>query len=416
MHSQLHSNNQCNISKYKIYQENKKLTRTLAQEFQYVFQKLKEQPQTDLLHSNHIKDPSNQNHIKTFIKKISSEHHRDRLVNEFFALGPIESLINNNDISEIIINGRMHILYEKKGQLIELNDHFLSDLTFSNFIHRICEEGDMILTLNHPFANGHWKGWRVHIVMKPVVHVNYHLSFRRHPKNPWTFSKLIDQDWAPKHAVDLIKKLIQQKSNILICGPTSSGKTSVLNACLQHLSPSERVITIEDSNELLLPNHFSSKLITRTQVQENLIPIEQTELVRQSLRMRPDRIIMGEARGAEAKDLLMALSTGHQGSLGTIHAHNHKQALWRLEMLVQMGSPSWNTHTIQQMITLSINHFIILGRIQNARQHNHSQRILKGIYKLTGLEKTGFLFETLFVHDFNTQIQELFPMRDRGGR
>ena len=416
MNAQIHANARHTINSNKSDGENKTSVRTLIEEFQYVFQKLKEQPQTNLLHSNHVKIQSNQNHIKTFIKKISSYQHRERLVNEFFSLGPIESLINNINISEVIINGRMHIFYEKNGQLIELNDHFLSDLTFSNFIHRICEEGSMILTLNQPFANGNWRGWRVHIARKPVVHVNYHISFRRHPKNPWTFSKLMDQSWAPKYAITLIKKLIQQKRNILICGPTSSGKTSVLNACLQYLPPCERVITIEDSDELLLPNHFSSKLIPRTQGQENLIPIEQTELVRQSLRMRPDRIIMGEARGSEAKDLLMALATGHQGSLGTIHAQNHKQALWRLEMLVQMGSPSWSTHTIQQMITLSINHLIILGRTQDVRNPNYSQRILKGIYKLSGVEKTGFLFETLFTCDFNTQIQELFPMRDRGSR
>ena len=107
--------------------------------------------------------------------------------------------------------------------------------------------------------------------------------------------------------------------------------------------------------------------------------------------MRPDRIIMGEARGPEAKDLLMALATGHRGSLGTIHATNHKQALWRLEMLVQMGAPSWSTHTIRQMITLSIEYLIVLG-------HYTGERKLMGIHKLTGLEQTGFLFEKLFSH------------------
>ena len=388
---------------------------SLSKEFQRVFKNLQAQPQNNLSSLEPTQLKSNQEEMKNFIKTQANEVYSDRLINEFFSLGPIEHLITDTSVSEIIINGKDQICYEQRGELKKLEDHFLSALTFNNFIHQICEEAGVVLTLKQLFADGHWRGWRVHIAQHPVVPVPFHLSLRRHPKDPWTFDLLKNQDWAPEGAITLIKSLIKRKNNILICGPTSSGKTSVLNACLQSLLPNERIVTIEDSSELLLPNSFSAKLITRPSSFANLNTIEQSDLVKQCLRMRPDRIIMGETRGAEAKDLLMALATGHSGSLGTIHASDHKQALWRLEMLVQIGAPSWNTQTIRKMIALSINHIIVLDRIPSSK-HSHSQRILKGIYKLSGIENTGFLFETLFVQDLKTQLQELFPFRDRGGR
>ncbi len=378
----------------------------LKREFHYVFKCLQEQSQIDLFRPQSSKLQSNLNQMKTLIKKNSALKHHDRLINEFFSLGPMESIIHHEDISEIIINGQNCIFYEQNGQLHKLNDYFLSPITFNNFVHRICEEAKMVLNLNQLFTDGNWRGWRVHLIRNPVVNVSFHLSFRKHPKTPWTFSKLRNQGWANDESIFLIKQLIKDKNNLLISGPTSSGKTSVLNACLQCLPANERIITIEDSDELILPNDFSSKLITRSSVQENLTNVDQSELVRQSLRMRPDRIIMGETRSVEAKDLLMALATGHSGSLGTIHAENHKQALWRLEMLIQMGAPSWNTSTVRQMIVLSISHLIVLDRIPQPRQPQHIRRILKGIYKLTGVENTGFLFEPLFVRKINSEFHK----------
>ena len=377
---------------YITKQENK----TLPVVFSKVFKQLQDLPQMDFSQLNspdYREKESYINKMKETLKSFSPPQYHTRLMDEIFGMGPVKALVQNKNISEIIINGKEHIFYEQQGKLHSLKDIFLSDLTFHNFIHRILEESGVVLSLKQPFADGNWRGWRIHIAQKPVINMDFHLSFRRHPNDPWTFSRLKDHEWAPEKAIQLIKKLIQEKNNILIVGPTSSGKTSVLNACLQCLTPTERVITIEDSSELMLPNSFSTKLMTRSNSNspDTLINIDQSELVRQSLRMRPDRIIMGEARGTEAKDLLMALATGHSGSLGTIHAKNHKQALWRLEMLVQMGAPSWDTHTIRQMIALSIDYLIILGRYRENRK-------LMGIYKLSGVEKTGFLFEKIFAH------------------
>lgn len=364
--------------------------------FSQVFKKIQEFSEMDFSRLNSLhqeKTESYINKMKAKLKNLSPPQYHSRLTSEFLGLGPIEQLTQNTNISEIIINGKDHIFYEQKGELHILPDIFLSQLTFHNFIHRILEEAGIVLSLKKPFVDGNWRGWRVHVIRQPVVHTDFHLSLRRHPRNPWSFSRLKDQGWAPEKAIKIIEKLLQEKTNILIAGPTSSGKTSVLNACLQCLPKKERIITIEDSSELILPNSFSTKLLTRenSNSPNSLLNIDQSELVRQSLRMRPDRIIMGEARGTEAKDLLMALATGHSGSLGTIHAKDHKQALWRLEMLVQMGAPSWDTHTIRQMIVLSIEYLIVLGK------HN-GERKLMGVYQLSGVEKTGFLFEALYTH------------------
>ncbi len=377
----------------------------LQSAFDQIFKDFQNLPEMDFSRLNSTQSGETKPYINTMkekLKSLSPPQYHSRLTAELFSLGPIEPLIQDKNNSEIIINGKDHIFYEQKGKLHSFHDTFLSDLTFHNFIHRILEEAGIVLGLKQPFADGNWRGWRIHIARQPVVNVDFHLSFRRHPNNPWTFSRLKDQGWAPEKAIQLIEKILQEKNNILIVGPTSSGKTSLLNACLQCLSPSERIITIEDSSELMLPNPASTKLLTRTNSNSpnTLLNIDQSELVRQSLRMRPDRIIMGEARGTEAKDLLMALATGHSGSLGTIHAKDHKQALWRLEMLVQMGAPSWDTHTIRQMIVLSVEYLIVLGRYQGERK-------LMGIYKLSGVEKTGFLFEPLFTH---LSQPEAFPI------
>ena len=379
---------------------------SIKQSFNTVLKKLQEYPQMDLSAlgtKNNTEMTELSSTILETIKNIIPEHHFERIMNEFFYLGPLEPLIKNPAITEILINGKDHIFYEQGGKLCSHPDVFLSSLTFNNYVHRVCEESKVIPSLTQPFGDGNWRGWRLHIVRSPIVENSFHLSFRKHPKEPWTFTLLEENRWAPTHAIDILKNIIQKKHNILIAGPTSAGKTSVLNACLSQLPKNERVVTIEDSSELHLPNIFSTKLLTRVESTHSLNSIEQTELVKQSLRMRPDRIIMGETRGAEAKDLLMILTAGHKGSMGTIHANNHKQALRRLEMLVQMSGVNWNSNTVQQMIALSIDNIIILDRMDGERK-------LVGIYRLSGLESTGYLFDTLFCGKMETKSQELISI------
>ena len=173
---------------------------------------------------------------------------------------------------------------------------FYPNGTFENFIHRLCPKPP---SLDYPYADGKWKNFRVHIIAPPLTPNSVHITLRKHPVDHWTFSKLQEKQWAPSNVVDLILKILNYKMNILIAGPTSSGKTSVLNACLQACSSNERIILIEDTDELKIPNSFSVKLLTRSL--SPLPYIDQSILVQQSLRMRPDRIAMGEVRGKRSQ-------------------------------------------------------------------------------------------------------------------
>ena len=331
--------------------------------------------------------------IEKIISENSSEDHREQFFSEFCGYGPLDSLIHKSNINEIIINNKEQIAYEEEGVMKILPHGFLSKITFNNIVEKICTESQLTLNLKKPFAEGKWRDFRIHIIGPPLIQKDFHISLRKHPKTFWTLKKLIDNNWAPDSAVDILKQFIKEKINFLIVGPTSAGKTSVLNACLQELEPFERVISIEDTDEIVLPNALSTKLLTQTAPESHLSLIGQEELVKQSLRLRPDRLVMGEVRGAESKDLLLALASGHRGSIGTLHAKDHKQALWKLETLTQMGAPQWQNGTIRNLIFSSLQALVILEKRKDLR-------ILKGIYKITSLESTGFLFESLFERNF----------------
>ena len=330
---------------------------------------------------------------KELIKKIvienSSCQNQTRIEKEILGYGPLEKILNLPDLQEIIIRDRSNLAYEQKGRMYILNDKFLSDLTFTNIVEKICAEAGLTLNLKKPFAEGRWQDFRIHIIRPPLIEKDFHLVLRKHPKNPWTFDKLKKENWAPNEAIQIIQDFILNKTNFLIVGPTSSGKTSVLNACLQELSPLERVVSIEDTNEIHMPNRISTKLLTQNSIEDNLSLIDQTQLLKQSLRLRPDRLVMGEVRGEEAKDLLLALSTGHRGSLGTLHSDSPRQALARLETLTQMGAPQWQGGTIRKLILSGLEGLLLVGRYKD-------HRFLKGIYKIEGLETTGFLIGSLY--------------------
>ena len=327
--------------------------------------------------------------IYKIINETSSPENKQRILSEFSGFGPLDSLLSQEDINEIIINGKDHIFYEKYGRILQLEDSFLSTVTFHNIVEKIGTQARLTVNLKKPFNEGKWGPFRVHLLCPPIVKEDFHICLRRHPKSLWTFEKLAEQNWAPPEAIEMARQFVQDQLNFLIVGSTSSGKTSVLNACLQDIKTNERILSIEDTDEIILPNKASAKLLSQTDPESSKALIDQQCLVRQSLRLRPDRIVMGEVRGEEAKDLLLALATGHKGSIGTLHGSDHKQALWKLETLAQMGAPQWQSSTIQKLIFSSLKGLIILEK-------KDGMRLLKGIYKITALEPSGFLFESLF--------------------
>lgn len=342
------------------------------------------------------------NLVKSSLKKLSAVNEfkpqdEQRVYSEFIKYGPIEGLIDKDDVNEILINGPNQIWYETQGQMHQLEDQFYSNISFDNFVHRICQESQLKLDLAQPAQNAKWKQFRVHIIGPPLAK-NICLSLRAHPTNPWSFKKLQEKHWSEEKGIKLIQGLVQSQKSLLIIGPTGSGKTSVLNACLSEIPPNERCLILEDTNEIALPNEVSVKLLSRHSEHEGLKDYHLSDLVYQSLRMRPDRIIVGEMRGGEAKDFLMSLSTGHYGGMSTLHAESPQQALLRLEMLIQLGAPQWNLRSIRSLIHLGLSHIICLGK----------NRTLQSVYKISSLEAHSLLLECLFSStNLNRPIQNL---------
>jgi pilus assembly protein CpaF len=313
-----------------------------------------------------------------------------RIKEEFQGFGPLSVLLADEEITEIVITGCQDIWFEKHGQLIKHNDFFASTITFENIIEKICVEAKTQFNLERPFCDGKFRSFRLHLASNEITQNVHTLSLRRQSTTPWTFSRLCEKGWCDPIGLDAIRNLIEQRKNFLVVGETGSGKTSVLNACLQYLQPNERVVVIEDTSEIQIPNSASTKMITRQDCHKVLPEISLNDLVKQSLRMRPDRLVVGEVRGAEAKDLLLALSTGHSGSLGTLHASSAQQALLRLEMLIQMGAPTWSLLTIRRLLHLSLHAIVVVAK------DSKGSRYLKSVNEISGLEESGFLWETLY--------------------
>lgn len=318
---------------------------------------------------------------------------KNRLRDEFQGFGPISDLMNDPEVTEIILNSRCDIWFEKKGTLECLTDGFISDLTFDNFMHRLCTEAKVQTSLEVPFTNGRIADFRLHIASAEMTGKSPALTMRRLRQSAFDFQDLEKSNWSSKEGIQILKQWILEHKNFLVIGETGSGKTSLLNTCLQEISSHERAVIIEDTDEIIVPNKASLKLLTRQQ-NPHLTTIDMTELVKQSLRMRPDRLIVGEVRSGEAKDLVLALSTGHRGSMGTLHASSPQQALIRLEMLVQLGAPHWNLAAIRRLIGLSLDGIVTVTRTRCGK------RRLKSISMITSVEDTGILLDTMIQENF----------------
>lgn len=317
----------------------------------------------------------------------ASESARTRVQAELHSWGPLQALMPDESITEILINGPSAIWVERSGRLERHPDCFFSDLSYRNFLDRLSHAAHTHITTEFPCADGRFGDFRLSLVGAELTQGLPHLTLRRHPKNPWSFEKLSEKKWCSAENISFFSRLVTERKNFLVVGPTGSGKTSVLNSFLNLMPENERLVVIEDTSEISLPNKASMKLLTREDPQGVLPHVDQAQLVRRSLRLRPDRMVMGEVRGAEAKDFLMALATGHTGSFGTLHAQDAGQALIRLEMLIQMGAPQWSLSAIRRLIQMSLDYVIV------AERKPGGERRFKGAYRICSLEETGFLLE-----------------------
>ncbi|MBL7544952.1 MAG: CpaF family protein [Bdellovibrionaceae bacterium] len=311
---------------------------------------------------------------------------QQRLRDEFLNMGPIEPLLADESISEILVNSKDDIWFERQGCLHRASDNFFSSFTYQLFLNKILARVDGVIDKENPILDRPMDSFRICVIDECLTLKSSIISIRRHPQFSWTLEKLKSAGWCNDDELCFFQSIIEKRKRFLIIGPTGCGKTSVINALLRETGENCRSIVIEDTAEISSINSCSLKLVTRLQ-RSQLSDITQSDLVKSSLRLRPDRIIMGEIRGTEAKDFLMALSTGHDGSFGSLHASDPHQALIRLEMLIQMGAPQWSLDAIRKLIFLSLDGIIVLGKETNG------QRIFKGAYQITSLETSGFLID-----------------------
>lgn len=293
----------------------------------------------------------------------------------------LQLFVEDAQITEIMINGREHIFVERGGRLERLDRSFESEEMFFNVIQQIVSGCNRIVNESSPIVDARLgDGSRVNVVLPPVALNGPILTIRRFPQRPITSQDLVAGGSISREAMELLKLLVTAKYNIFISGGTGSGKTTFLNVLSGFIPKKERIITIEDSAELQLQDVDNLvRLETRNANVEGCLPVGMRDLLKSSLRMRPDRIILGEVRGAEAADLLQCLNTGHDGSMSTGHANSCKDMLSRLEMMVLMGMDI-PLAAIKGQIASGLDIMVHLGRLRDG-----SRKVLE-IVEVDGLE------------------------------
>ena len=273
----------------------------------------------------------------------------------------------DSDITEVMINGYDTIFVEKSGQLMRLDEHFENNEDLIRIVQRFVSGMDRTVDASNPIVDARLEdGSRVHVVFPPVALDGATVTIRRFSKNPMTIEKLLEYKSITPEVADFLEKVVSSRHNVFVCGGTGSGKTTFLNAISNFIRPWERVITIEDSAELQIKNIPNIvRLETRKANSREANEITIRDLIKASLRMRPDRIIVGEVRGEEALDMLQAMNTGHDGSLSTGHANSPEGMLSRLETMVLTGSADLPLEAIRQQIASAVDYIIHLSRLRD---------------------------------------------------
>ncbi|MCO5114547.1 MAG: Flp pilus assembly complex ATPase component TadA [Bdellovibrionaceae bacterium] len=315
---------------------------------------------------------------------------QNRILSEFNGMGPLESLLQRPDIDEIIVMGHDKIIYEAQGVLYPHSDIFLSERSFMRVLDVVSKSFFKAISYENPTGNGHWDHYRVHIIAPPLSPV-YNLSLRKKGATKIkSLEQLIERQALTPPQSEVLQQLLVEKKNILVSGATSSGKTTFIQCMLNTLNH-DRCLIIEDAQELDLPNTFSTRLLCPTREEQYGLSMSMSDLVKESLRMRPDRLILGEARGSEAKDYIQALSTGHRGCIASIHAAHPQEALLRLECLILQGAPEWSTKVVHQLMHSSIDYVIQLNKDITGRRH------VQDIQRVSCLEEGHISLESLLL-------------------
>ncbi|WP_294448841.1 CpaF family protein [uncultured Gemmiger sp.] len=313
----------------------------------------------------------------------------DHIFSSYRGLGGLlDEILKDEEITEVMINGSQNIFVEKKGRLQRLDRHFQDEKELRDVIDRIAKIAKREVTEAEPILDARLKdGSRVNVVLNGISLDGSTVTIRKFTKDPMTMQMLMDFGSITPEVNDFLHKLVQARYNIFIAGGTGSGKTTFLNALSNYIPKDERIITIEDSAELQIkevPNIVRLETRNKTASSDESTEITIRDLIRSSLRMRPDRIIVGEVRGAEALDMLQAMNTGHDGSLSTGHANSAEDMISRLETMVLQGAANLPLKAVRQQIVSAVDIIIHLSRLRD-----HSRKTMTISEVLPGLDAEG---------------------------
>jgi len=313
------------------------------------------------------------------------------LLDEVFGLGPLESLMADPSISDILVNGPQEVFVERRGRLERAHVVFADEQHLLRIIQRIVSRvGRRIDEVSSMVDARLPDGSRVNAIIRPLALDGPKLSIRRFGSRPLGIDDIRSNGGARPEMIQFLGAAVRSRLSFLISGGTGAGKTTLLNAMSALIPPNERIITIEDSAELILKHPHVVRLETRDANVEGAGLVAQRDLVRNSLRMRPDRILVGEVRGAEALDMLQAMNTGHEGSLTTIHANDTRDALTRLEMMVAMTGLELPIPVVRQYIAAGIRLVVHVARLQGG-----ARKIVR-VSEIVGVENGLYRIEDVF--------------------
>lgn len=315
----------------------------------------------------------------------------EELVDELVGFGPLEALLSDPSITEILVNGPHRIFVERRGVLQQIEARFVDDAHLLRVIQRILAPVGRRLDESSPMVDARMlNGSRINAVIPPIAIDGAALSVRKFRQDMLRSVDLLATRSLDKAMLDFLQLAVEQRCNILVSGGTGTGKTTILNMLSQLVSPRERIVTIEDTAELQLKHDHVVRLETRPANADGHGGIAAHELVKNALRMRPDRLILGEIRGSEVLDVLMAMNTGHDGSMTTLHANNAQDALLRLESLVGMAGITVAEKTLRQTVCSAVDVVVQLVRLADGR------RCISEILEVVMLRDDQYVTNTLF--------------------
>ncbi|MCA2970802.1 MAG: CpaF family protein [Acidobacteriaceae bacterium] len=330
----------------------------------------------------------------TLLSSVEKQQICDEVLDEVFGLGPLEPLLVDPTISDILVNGSKQVYVERRGLLELTNVTFRDDQHLLRIIDKIVSQVGRRVDESNPMVDARLSdGSRVNAIIPPLALDGPLMSIRRFSQDKLMPSDLVSKKALTQGMMELLEAAVKAHMNIIIAGGTGAGKTTLLNALSAFIAPKERIVTIEDAAELQLKQPHVARLETRPPNLEGNGAVRQRELLINSLRMRPDRIVVGEVRGGEALDMLQAMNTGHDGSLTTIHANTPRDAVGRLEVMVSLANANMQLVSIRQQIASAVHIFV-----QAARLSDGSRRVTS-ITEVTGMEGDMVTLQDIFVFE-----------------